>query len=541
VSRNNNGFYQGCDVSDKFMSRWRSMEHVGSARPYAEVWVRRGRLERSWHNNWPNPQFGRVFGKAIGHQWYPDWTPLDDWTQLFGVYEIDLDQSFDNNGIVSASITVDNVQWVEKVGIGGAYHQRDRGYLWPWHGYVPPRRPGAIGQVKNSWYMRLPNAQILVKQGYGSDTAIKTFTGLIDTLDGSIRPDRLVIASRDFGGVLTDSYLFGWNKTKHVVDPVTFVPKDYAKKYAYVARAASKTNHRWIIVNDATDIVRIALRWAGFKEWQIENAGVELSVPVTYDKSHTLMDMITDMATALGFQFFMTEPTEGNDLSMGVPVFRRPSVIRNERSLPITLTEKQLLTDVKPKHDNKDDRYIIRVRGVINRKTGRKLGGDSAKRVTFTYWPPWIKNMAGVIKQLTYYNIGSQGVLGLQTTQQCRVAVMLIAIQIALGRDTASAQCPGQPGFGLDSFGFISDSGSGIHSRLYVTNRKSVMTLGGDGTSQQQSPYSGSSATSQNNLLWSTELGGSLCDNPEFDHIVKDYNRAIHGAKVISTSPKGFD
>ncbi len=75
---------------------------------------------------------------------------------------------------------------------------------------------------------------------------------------------------------------------------------------------------------------------------------------------------------------------------------------------------------------------------------------------------------------------------------------------------------------------------------MYVTNRKSVMRLGGDGTSQQKSPY-GTSASSQNELLWSTEIGGSLVDNPEFEKIVKDYTTAISGGKVFSWSPTGFD
>ncbi len=268
---------------------------------------------------------------------------------------------------------------------------------------------------------------------------------------------------------------------------------------------------------------------------------------MTVDKSKTMMDVINDVATALGFTFFVAEPVDGpvgngqpNDLSIGVPIFRRPTVLADQRSLPIMLHDKQLLTDLKPKHDTKDERYVIRARGTINKKVGRSLGGDTFKRVTFTYWPPWIKNAAGVIKQLTHYDIGTANVLGYQTPQQCEVACLLIAIQIALSRDTGVAQCPGQPGFGIDSFAFIADSGSGITSRMYVTNRKSVMRLGGDGTSQQKSPY-GTSASSQNELLWSTEIGGSLVDNPEFEKIVKDYTTAISGGKVFSWSPTGFD
>lgn len=539
-----NGFYQGAVVSKTFMNRWRSMDHTGAARPYCEVWVRRGRLKRSWHNNWPSPQFGRVWGHAITHQWYPDWTPLDNWTQLEGVYEVDLDQSFDNNGIATASITADNVQWVQKNGPAGkVYHQRQRGYLWPWYGYVPPTRPGGAAANQNQWYMRLPNAQILVRQGYGSDTAVKTFTGLIDTLDATLRPDRLVIAARDFGSVLTDSHLFGWNMAPDMLDPVTFIPPDYIEKFSQAEQRSAKQNHRWVVVNDVADIVRVCLRWAGFKEWQVEDSGVNLYVPVTYDKSHTLMDVINEIATALGFVFFMGEPTDGpvqggaaNDLSIGVPVFRRPTAFIAERSLPIMLSSNQLLTDIKPKHDNTNERGIIRVRGQLNKKVGRTLYGDTFKRVTFNYWPPGSIRQSGVDKQLTWYDIGKSGVIGLQTIQQCMVACILIALQILLSRDTAVAQCPGQPAFGLDSMAFIADV-TGVNSRLYITNRKSTMTLGGDGSSQQKSPY-GTSGSSQNELLWATEIGGSLPDNPDFERTLKDYHKALSGGSVYSWGPE---
>jgi hypothetical protein len=521
-------FYTGAAVSKEFMHRWRSAQHIGAARPWCRVQVRRGRFERRWHNDWPNPQFGQVVGHSIRHQWYADWTPLENWVDLPGVQGIDLDQSFDKNGLTVATLDVENVAWVETAGAGGQYHKRQRGYLWPWRGWVPPRRPGS-GDTKNEWYRRLPNAQILVQQGYGSDTAVKTFTGLIDSFPTKVRPDHLTLTARDFGGVLTDCDIFGWNKTKNIPDPITFIPHDH--KFIKLAKGDGKT-HRWIIVKDSVDIVKCVLRWAGFKEWQIDASGVDLATPYTVDKSHTYMDVINAVKEQLGYVFLMGEPS-ADDLSIGVPIFRPASVTNSQRSKPIVIRDKDLLTDMQPQHTNTNDRYIIRVRGAVNNKIGRTLGGDTFKRVTFTYWPPWMPRMAGVIKQLTYYNIGSQGVLGYRTQQQCTVACVLIAIQIALGRDTATLQTPGQPALGLDSFAFVTDAGTGIASRLYITNRKSKMTLGGDGTSQQHSPY-GSSGSSQSELLWATEVGGSLCDNGEFEHLYNDYQKAIHGKKVLS-------
>jgi len=610
--------YNGASVSALFNQRWRSKQHVGNAKPYMKVMVRRGAFVRSYHDDWPNPQFGQVVGKSIRHQFYPVWTPYTDYVELPGVAEVDLDQSFDNNGTTVGTFQVDNVGWVEALnevgwtnGSGGPaqYHQRQRGYLWPWRGWTPPKRPGS-GEKPNQWWDFLSNCQITVWQGYGSNAAVKTFTGLVDSYGASVRPDRLNVSSRDFGGMLSDVDLFGWNKDPKINDPITFIPADYLK-LSWAQDMGKQTG--WIIINDACDIVRVILRWAGFKEWDIEDSGVNLSVPYSADKSHAYMDVINDIATQLGYQFFMSEPSE-DDLSIGVPVFRLPSVLAPERNQPITLRSDDLLTDMQPTHDNKDDRYIIRVRGVVNNKIGVYLdnpnnGGDETsdvmKRVTFTYWPPWscyVPNLAenfepwsldvtyntgdqvshdgsvyyckrddnrgrdpvtwglwsgwwqlmgkegsygrpgdvcAILKQLTYYNVGDAGVLGFTTIQQCMVACVMIATQIGLARDTAQLQCPGNPAFGLDCFAYVTDVGTGVASRLYITNRKSTMTIGGDGTSQQSSPYS-SGASSQSELIWATELGGSLVDNPEMDHIVSDYQKAISGGNVLSDAPPQF-
>jgi hypothetical protein len=528
-------FYTGAPVSRTFTQRWRSREHVGPARPWMQVQLRRGQMQRSYHYNWPNPQFGQVIGQSIRRQWYPDWTALTDWVTLDTVAQVDLDQSFDNNGVTVATIDLDNVEWQQLAGHAGmSYHARQRGVYWPWRGWRPPRRPGS-GDARNEWWDKLPNAQIVVRQGYGPDTAVKTFTGLVDSFNSQVRPDRITVTARDFGGVLADCPLFGWNKDRMMPDPVTFVPWDYhkIKLIANDARA-----HRWIRIKDSVDIVKCVLRWAGFKEWEVEDSGVNISTTVTFDKAKTYMDVINAVKEQLGYIFFIGEPTS-DDLSIGVPIFRRGSVMVSQRSRPIAIRDKDLLTDIKPQHDNKDDRHIIRVRGTINKQDGATLGQgvariagqDQFRRNTFVYIPPFggthvAKRMAGVLKQFTYYNLGDQSVLGFTSNRQCAVAAVLIAIQIGLARDTGTLQTPGNPAFGLDSFAFLTDAGSGVASRLYVSNRKSTMTIGGDGSSQQKSPYGGAGGSSTD-LVWATEIGGSLCDNPEMETMVTDYNRAL--------------
>lgn len=552
--------YTGAVVSSDFKKRWRSRQYVGNARPWARVSIRRGYMHHRMHSDWPGsdapdtvkghnpPNFGQIINCPDFPQWYPDWTPTTDWQVLPAVSEIDISQSVSyaggsggdgsggaggSNGIAVATVTADNLAWIEAAGhLGALYHQKKRGWLWPWRGYVPTNRPGGAVADQNIWYDKLPNAQILIEQGYGHDTAVKTFTGLIDGLPATLRPDRATLTARDFGSTLVDVNPFGWNKDTRIKDPMYFIPPNYPN----IAKLQDKGTTNWVIVDDATDIVRCALRWCGFKEWQIEDAGVQLKTAYLVDRSKTWMDVINEIASQLGYVFFIAEPTTA-DLSIGVPIFRKQSLLLANPAQPTTL-DSTMLTDVQPNHDNSNDRHIIRVRGRFAKRNqgGRPIiGGDMTQDGqvlnTFQYWPPWMPNMAGIIKQLTYYNIGSNGVLGFSSNWECEVACLLIAVQIALGRDTATVQCPASPALGLDSTAFIYDTkGSGIASRQYITGRRSTMTLGGDGTS---------AVSSAAQMLWSMELSGSLIDNPEWETIVSDYHKAINHDTVSSSGGTG--
>lgn len=554
--------YNGPLVSQLMLNRWRSRQHVGDAAPWGRVSIRRGYMAHSMHDTFPGPNapstvidrepnaFGRIIGLRNYPVWYPDWTPVTDWKVLPGVAEIDLSQSVNyaggdggdgsggaggSNGSAVATITADNVGWLQVAKELGVFHVRQRGLLWPWRGWEPTNRPGGRVIDKNEWYDKLPNAQILVEQGYGEDASCKTFTGLIDTIGpGTFRPDRITLTARDFGSTLVDVNPFGYNKDTRIKDPMYFIPPDYPN----ITKLATTKTHNWVIVEDATDIVKCILRWCGFKEMEIEYAGVTLKTAYLVDRSQTWMDCINEVADQLGYVFFIAEPSDA-DLSIGVPVFRKQSVLRTASRQPI-VADSTMLLDLQPTHSNSNDRFVIRARGALaTRKQGGRpiIGGDMSEdgqvRFTATYFPPWYPNMAGIIKQLTYYNIGSNGVLGFTSDQDCRVACLLIAVQIALSRDMATMEIPGLPAIGLDCMAFINDwYSSGIVSRLYVTSRQSTMTFGGDGSST--SPPSNAAGSTNNTPIWTTSLSGSLVDNPEWDRIVQDYNRVIIGKRPLS-------
>lgn len=543
-------FYTGAQVSDEFMARWRSGAHIGAFAPYMEVRIRHGIMAPGW-KTWMGTPFGQINNRAISDQWFSDWHVFEDWRALPGVAQIDLDQSFDKNGSTLATLMVDNVRYTP---LGDA-HVQERGVYWPWKGQASTRNsPPSTTQQQNEWYEYLPNKQIDIFQGYGPSEKVRTFTGIIDTWAPTIRPDRIQIVARDFGGILTDSPMFGNFLPPDIREPLLFVPRDHPM----VKEALSDPSlGPFVIVDDAVDVVKCILRWAGFKEWEVEDSGVNLGQPLSVDKTQTAMQVINAVRDQLGYVFFMGEPTN-NDLSIGVPIFRRASVLIAERETPtVNVQSKDLITDLKPTHDNKDERDTIRVFGqytdvqfpttsetnelrdywwpwFVGPKSVYALKDpinvdDNGNRYVVRqpnawYGPPWVWRAASETKPLTDYNLGDGGVIGFRTDEECRVAAILIAIQIGLAMDTATMQVPGQPAIGLDSFVGVDEHGTGVTSRLYVTNRKSTMRIDG-----QQ----GSSDTE---LIWSSELGGALVDNPDMYQMVTDYREAAdiaanrHGA-----------
>lgn len=247
-------------VTDTFRSRWRSRNHVGEARPIMRVYVRAGAFRRAYRS-WPGgDELSKVTipGETSSHAWYAVWQgsgpplggsdgPFVAWTEIPNVLEFRTEQSFENNGITSGTLTIENV-WMESLAsaspMAAVYHAISRAYFSPLRGYAPPGRPQQM--TRTDWFDFLfRNAQIRVDQGYGEDTLATTFTGLIDDVDMDSSPDRIVITCRDFGSQLVDSRVFGYNKSKHLHDPVTFIDRleaDSRTKVGAGHGASSKSN-----------------------------------------------------------------------------------------------------------------------------------------------------------------------------------------------------------------------------------------------------------------------------------------------------------
>lgn len=274
--------YAGAPVSQLFRERWLSGLMVGGAAPTGLVEVRRGHLKRSFHpyTSFGFPVFGDFPGALATGFWYPDWFPTSDWETLDGVTSVKLDQSFDNNGIQTCTITMDNVALVAKTGHAGMiYHLMERGYYSPLRGYVPPKRPNP-GVAKTPFYNFLPNAQIRVRQGYGADALVTTFLGLIDDIETDSSPSTLTITARDHGGVLVDEKFFGWAKDKNVQSPLTFAPRSITEDDKLVGGSAQASSH------DGSNLPGNVLSADNKQGWRSEVAGtpadtqwIEIKVP----------------------------------------------------------------------------------------------------------------------------------------------------------------------------------------------------------------------------------------------------------------------
>lgn len=269
---------------------------------------------------------------------------------------------------------------------------------------------------------------------------------------------------------------------------------------------ALTADDKYVVIDDVSEIAEAVFRWCGFKEWEVETTGTSLRQNYVVGQDKSFMDIMDDLCAQTGYVFFVAEPTDDGEVSVGRPIFRQNRVWEPTLDHTEQLTDKNLLEDVKFKWTNADQRKTIRVRGKqLSRKNGgRPMWDDSIPRAQFTYVPPWSNEvrMAGVEKVYTHYDPY------LETIDQCEIAAYLIALKIAFTLYTAIIDCAGSPSVGLDSFVSVVDRASGVNGRLYVTNRIQEFTSGQD-------------------AKYTLELGGALPDTPDVQAINAAYWRAV--------------
>lgn len=270
-------------VTDGFIQRWRSGDHTGVARPLVFGFVRRGHFERGYlHTN--NPLDVHIPGSSPSQPWRARWHPDEEFTVLPNILSYNIEQDFEQNGIHSASIVIENIIYKETASpFGGIYHLIERGYLAPLRGYDGGSPIPTAVQRRNEWFQRLAsNVEILLVSGYGGEVAT-VFSGLTDDIDLSSRPDRITITARDFGQTLTDQKLFGYNKDPHIRDPVTFADNKKSDDTTYEAGGArASSTFRGHPASNVVDKGADARK----TEWWSENRGagnitqwVQITVP----------------------------------------------------------------------------------------------------------------------------------------------------------------------------------------------------------------------------------------------------------------------
>lgn len=250
------------EVTTVFHERWHTGDHVGEARPVGRAFIRRGRFERGYED-WENHLQVRIPGSFETAPWQATWNPSEPYSQLPHLKSIKLDQSFDQRGVTVATIEIDNITYLEQLGVGiqgepdvVLWRAINRGYLSPFRGYARPGRPAKTGE-ENFWFQKLNrNAQITVVEGYGDDELMPTFCGLIDNIDMDSQPDKIVITARGHGGKEGDQHLMGRVKDPHLRDPITIADWHNSERVEWVGgnprSTPSKSGHpaRFIVDDD---------------------------------------------------------------------------------------------------------------------------------------------------------------------------------------------------------------------------------------------------------------------------------------------------
>lgn len=483
--------------------RWLSGEYVGAAKPDMLVRIRKVTLIRRYD--------------AQG-QWGVAITPTTAWKPLPNIYSCTLDQSFDQNGITTCNLDLSNVHMEE---VNGAHRIR-RGWFSPFRAYRgDPRRPSAVDPadgspvVANEWDRLLNTAaQIDVWQGYGADMRVRTFTGLIDRAQGGSLPDHLKITARDFGQLLVDAKLFGWNLEPGIRDRLTFVPPSYLailnKGSAREREQVRRMTKAWVVVKDYADIVRWSLRCAGWPkgQWDIQDTGANLAEPLPFDHVETHMDVIRKVQDLTGHVFFIGEPTATREY--GVPTFRRSRAVVRPMTPVVDLKSEQMLTGCEWVTDDDPKATIIRVRGkeTPRARGGRPIGHDRPTLLAF-YRPPWHRSNspsgprdARILKHV----IVTEPMY--KTQQQVEVAARMIALAMAMAGDTATAEIPAFPGLQLDDIVNLDDPHAGINSRAWLAQKTTTFQTG-------------------ENASWKQTLGMGLLDTPDVTECISDLQAVL--------------
>jgi len=681
-------------VPDLLRTRWRSRNHVGSAKPQLIVRVRQGLIDRGYR---PASYVGKplptIFKGHNTNPWGGWWRSTGAWITVPNVQHAGFNRSFADKGTSALTVLVDSIAFVENTGVAGVYHDIKRGWMSPTRGAVVTSRPklwetNAWRDVFNGGY------QIELWEGYAPDGEAvpggtgmsRTWVGLLEDCDLESHPDHITITARDYGVLLTDQRMMGWNKAREIKSPVTFadrrktlgeekvngsavasseepgrpasgvtkkggaiwvsqahatenvtewieihVPAGHYEEFyvaphyngmemflsIYCHGGACKVNgaavadgwvdlglgavpgtlggepyvkhwgkvsahhpmkrslglaldcgddttirvsfrelvydkgygsfragcdrlcayrygtdprhppdgspgvsaKHWVLVDDAADVIRTVLFWAGFQEWEVEDFGLSLDAPMHWGQDKFFIDVIDEILAFGNYVFYLKAPTD-SDTSIGVPVFRKQRATTPPPSNMLAVRDTDMIEALRVKFDMSNLPFVIRFRGDAD-KSGVTLGEDTLKRFQATYFPPWSGadyTKLGAVSAGGAFDIGRTGGVrrhftstaqdkvsaSLGSNDECMFACILAAIQYALQLCTGSFQIPGLPGVELDEQCSVVDEGTGTNTRMWIASVQSDHHAGPNGS-------------------YHMTVGGAMLDTEDFISIAYDY------------------
>lgn len=499
---------------ERLRERWRSRHHVGAAKPWMRAWVRTGKVQRGYEHVHDRDVFARVPGVLGANQiWAGRWQPLHHYKELRHVFTATGSQNFEQNGVQTMTLVIDNIAVDDVTGPNGEYHELLRGYFSPYYGYKPPNRI-RIGQ-KNSWFDLLndQSTELVLCAGLGN-RGVPIFKGTVDKVGMTSRPDRMTLVARDMGKYLTDQYCFLNAKIRALDDPITFSDR----RDPNPGIGGDKSKLKWILVDDAADVVKTVFQWCGLHDWEVESTNVRLKRPKTFNRGDKLIDIVKWIGDLTSYVYYMKPPSvfDPDDLSqdnevnltMGTPVFRHNQALKGSQQLfePLEMVaDHNLLQEIEPEIDGSKLPWNIRVRGAPRprKKRGRSLGGEKTTRYMYVYRPPWSRkpNFPDGTGKGDYENGNLKGYEvyhkdSFTSFLDCKVAAIQIAVQAALEANKGTASFPWFPTMLLDQMVSLKDLGTGLSTRLYISDRTYELQTG-------------------ESLSFKVSLGGALVDAPD--------------------------
>jgi hypothetical protein len=263
-------------------------------------------------------------------------------------------------------------------------------------------------------------------------------------------------------------------------------------------------------VGDLSDLVKVCLRWAGFKEWDIEPVGAPLKGTVNLNRASTLMDVIRKVQEVTGYVFYIAPPSDA-DGSIGVPTFRSNQSIADAPAGMPELHDTDMISAIQAKVTDEPLGYIIRVRGkTTSKKWGLTLGAQQETAVMAVYRPPWTR--ANKLSRIIRHVVHTERKL--THTNQCMVMAQLIALQEALVASASQVDIPGLwNAFALNQQVGLVDTGTGLNTRLFIASKSSTFTAG-------------------EKASWTTTLGGALIDTDDIRGVVADLRVTLAGMGI---------